>query len=75
MDPDIEKIPDEMVGNEAIIICDLKKEFKGIGKEPVKAVQVIRNQQESIEDLLSLPIILMFILMSVSGCEPLHLPW
>ena len=37
---DIEKTPSELVGKEAVIIRNIKKTFKGIGKTTVKAVQV-----------------------------------
>ena len=37
---DIENIPTELFGKEAVIIRNIKKTFSGIGKTTVKAVQV-----------------------------------
>lgn len=39
--PDIEGIPDELKGNEAIVIVNLKKTFTAVRKEPMHAVKGI----------------------------------
>ena len=39
--PDIEVIPESLRNSEAMVIQDLKKTFKSVGKEPVNAVKGI----------------------------------
>ena len=46
MDADIEHVPTEMIGNEAVIIRNIKKTFSGIGKPTVKAVQVSQDEDK-----------------------------
>ena len=36
---DVEPVPSSMTGKEAIVISDIKKTFKSLGKPPVHAVK------------------------------------
>ena len=39
--PDIETIPDHLINSEALVISNIKKTFKAIGKDPIHAVKGI----------------------------------
>ena len=40
---DIEETPTDLLGKEAVVIRNIKKTFKGIGKTTVKAVEVFQS--------------------------------